>query len=187
MIIGLSSTRAHTLSQEFVQGEVKKEYIARCSGEFSTEEVVVEQPLLTVDRQMGLNIVHPQGKVRSITRSALSWCHIGESRSQQRRYSNGCTTTEAQTRACFAVSSIGSHNSCSYHMHRSSLDRSLYVISQSNPCPDTTIFCQLIRFACISNISVVLSPTIPFTQRQKYGHVRVHPRLSTEYQICFCL
>jgi 23S rRNA-/tRNA-specific pseudouridylate synthase len=64
MIIGLSSPRAHTLSQEFVQGEIKKEYIARCSGEFPAEEVVVDQPLLTVDRQMGLNIVHPEGKVR---------------------------------------------------------------------------------------------------------------------------
>ena len=65
MIIGLSSPRARTLSQEFVQGEIKKEYIARCSGEFSAEEVVVDQPLLTVDRQMGLNIVHPEGKVRT--------------------------------------------------------------------------------------------------------------------------
>lgn len=64
MIIGLSSPRAHTLSREFVQGEVKKEYIARCTGEFPAEEVVVDQPLLTVDRQMGLNIVHPEGKVR---------------------------------------------------------------------------------------------------------------------------
>ncbi|KAH9039860.1 hypothetical protein EDB85DRAFT_1928176 [Lactarius pseudohatsudake] len=45
MIIGLSSSRAHVLSQEFVQGEVKKEYIARCSGEFPAEEVVVDQPL----------------------------------------------------------------------------------------------------------------------------------------------
>jgi 23S rRNA-/tRNA-specific pseudouridylate synthase len=64
MILGLSSSCAHTLSQEFMQGKVKKEYIARCSGEFLAEEVVVEQPLLTVDRQMGLNIVHPEGKVR---------------------------------------------------------------------------------------------------------------------------
>lgn len=63
MIIGLSSPCAHTLSREFVQGEVKKEYIARCSGEFPAEEVEVDQPLLTVDRQMGLNIVHPEGKV----------------------------------------------------------------------------------------------------------------------------
>jgi tRNA pseudouridine32 synthase len=65
MVIGLSSPRARMLSQEFVQGEVKKEYIARCSGEFPAEEVVIDQPLLTVDRQMGLNIVHPEGKVRT--------------------------------------------------------------------------------------------------------------------------
>ena len=67
MIIGLSSSCARTLSQEFVQGEIKKEYIARCSGEFPAEEVVVDQPLLTVDRQMGLNIVHPQGKVGRVS------------------------------------------------------------------------------------------------------------------------
>lgn len=29
-----------------------------------SEEVVCKEPLLTVDRQMGLNIVHPEGKVR---------------------------------------------------------------------------------------------------------------------------
>ena len=29
----------------------------------SREEIVCEKPLLTVDRQMGLNIVHPDGKV----------------------------------------------------------------------------------------------------------------------------
>ncbi|KAH9058258.1 hypothetical protein EDB87DRAFT_1685579 [Lactarius vividus] len=62
-MIGLSSSRPDVLSQEFVQGEVKKEYIARYSGEFPAEEVVVDQLLLTVDRQMGLNIVHPEGKV----------------------------------------------------------------------------------------------------------------------------
>lgn len=28
-----------------------------------SEEVICEEPLLTVDRQMGLNIVHPEGKV----------------------------------------------------------------------------------------------------------------------------
>ncbi|ETW74643.1 hypothetical protein HETIRDRAFT_56935 [Heterobasidion irregulare TC 32-1] len=62
MVVGLSSQRAHTLSTEFVAGTVRKEYIARCAGEFPAEEVTVEEPLLTVDRQMGLNIVHPEGK-----------------------------------------------------------------------------------------------------------------------------
>ena len=28
------------------------------------KETVCEEPLLTVDRQMGLNIVHPEGKVK---------------------------------------------------------------------------------------------------------------------------
>jgi len=31
----------------------------------SRGEIVVDQPMLTVDRQMGLNIVHPEGKVRA--------------------------------------------------------------------------------------------------------------------------
>ena len=36
----------------------------------SREEVICEKPLLTVDRQMGLNIVHPDGKVKEIFFSA---------------------------------------------------------------------------------------------------------------------
>jgi hypothetical protein len=104
MIIGLSSPRAHTLSQEFVQGKIKKEYIARCSGEFPAEEVVVDQPLLTVDRQMGLNIVHPEGKVR-ISRplehvDQMPTCLLP---SRQKLSSDGCTMTEAPTRAYFTV------------------------------------------------------------------------------------
>ncbi|KIY51459.1 pseudouridine synthase [Fistulina hepatica ATCC 64428] len=62
LIIPTSPERARTLSSEFMAGTVKKEYIARCSGEFPAGEVVCEQPLLTVDRQVGLNIVHPEGK-----------------------------------------------------------------------------------------------------------------------------
>lgn len=31
-----------------------------------SEEITCEEPLLTVDRQMGLNIVHPEGKVRAL-------------------------------------------------------------------------------------------------------------------------
>lgn len=64
MIIPLSPVLAGKLSKEFAGGQVKKEYIARCKGKFPEGEVVCEEPLLTVDRQMGLNIVHPEGKVR---------------------------------------------------------------------------------------------------------------------------
>lgn len=63
MILPLNATLANTLSKEFASGTIRKEYIARCKGEFPEGEVVCEEPLLTVDRQMGLNIVHPEGKV----------------------------------------------------------------------------------------------------------------------------
>ncbi|KAI1786342.1 pseudouridine synthase [Ganoderma leucocontextum] len=63
MILPLNPALATTLSKEFVNGEVKKEYVARCTGKFPEEEIVCEEPLLTVDRQMGLNIVHPEGKL----------------------------------------------------------------------------------------------------------------------------
>ncbi|EMD41444.1 hypothetical protein CERSUDRAFT_110021 [Gelatoporia subvermispora B] len=62
MIMPLSGTRAAEISKEFLAGTVRKEYVARCKGEFPEEEVVCEQPLLTIDRQMGLNVVHPEGK-----------------------------------------------------------------------------------------------------------------------------
>ncbi|KIP03608.1 hypothetical protein PHLGIDRAFT_31741 [Phlebiopsis gigantea 11061_1 CR5-6] len=62
LIIPLSPKLANTLASEFISGGVQKEYVARCSGRFPEEEVICEQPLLTVDRQMGLNIVHPEGK-----------------------------------------------------------------------------------------------------------------------------
>ncbi|GAA5963004.1 hypothetical protein JCM3765_006748 [Sporobolomyces pararoseus] len=41
---------------------VKKEYVARCFGEFPEEGVVCEEPLLTLDKQIGVNVVHPQGR-----------------------------------------------------------------------------------------------------------------------------
>ncbi|ESK87850.1 drap deaminase [Moniliophthora roreri MCA 2997] len=62
MIIPTSANCARRLTEEFVSGTVRKEYVARCIGKFPEGEIVCEEPLLTVDRQMGLNIVHPEGK-----------------------------------------------------------------------------------------------------------------------------
>ncbi|KAF5375500.1 hypothetical protein D9615_009184 [Tricholomella constricta] len=62
MILPLTVDGARELTSEFMAGTVRKEYIARCKGEFPNEEITCEEPLLTVDRQMGLNIVHPEGK-----------------------------------------------------------------------------------------------------------------------------
>ena len=79
MIIPLNADLARSLTKEFIEGSVRKEYVARVKGNFpeyvssflglcllsssSSGEVVCEEPLLTVDRQMGLNIVHPEGRV----------------------------------------------------------------------------------------------------------------------------
>ncbi|KAL5483010.1 hypothetical protein ACEPAI_8239 [Sanghuangporus weigelae] len=62
MIIPLSVERARLLTDEFMSGTIQKEYVARVRGEFPEEEITCEEPLLTIDRQMGLNIVHPEGK-----------------------------------------------------------------------------------------------------------------------------
>ncbi|GAA6033732.1 hypothetical protein JCM8097_004403 [Rhodosporidiobolus ruineniae] len=43
-------------------GGVKKEYVARCVGRFPDGEICCEEPLLTVDRQIGVNVVHPEGR-----------------------------------------------------------------------------------------------------------------------------
>ncbi|KAF7350891.1 PseudoU-synth-2 domain-containing protein [Mycena sanguinolenta] len=62
MILPLSSKCAHTMAKEFEVNTVHKEYVTRCKGEFPVEEITCEEPLITLDRQMGLNIVHPEGK-----------------------------------------------------------------------------------------------------------------------------
>ncbi|KAG5219685.1 uridine synthase [Salix suchowensis] len=45
-----------------VRCESPKQSVRSLIGTNDSEEIVCEQPLLTVDRQMGLNIVHPEGK-----------------------------------------------------------------------------------------------------------------------------
>ncbi|KNZ52620.1 hypothetical protein VP01_34g9 [Puccinia sorghi] len=63
MVCALNLEASRGLSKYFsTEGAVKKEYIARCRGNFPEGEVVCEEPLLTIDRQIGLNVVHPEGK-----------------------------------------------------------------------------------------------------------------------------
>ncbi|KAJ7799953.1 pseudouridine synthase [Mycena olivaceomarginata] len=62
MILPLSSKCAKTMAKEFEVNTVHKEYVTRCIGKFPEEEIICEEPLITLDRQMGLNVVHPEGK-----------------------------------------------------------------------------------------------------------------------------
>lgn len=61
MVIGTRKTAGQQLGAAFMRGVIKKEYIARVMGRFPEREVV-DEPIITVDRQMGLVIRHEQGK-----------------------------------------------------------------------------------------------------------------------------
>ncbi|KAJ9114857.1 hypothetical protein QFC20_001228 [Naganishia adeliensis] len=62
MILALTGKASTGLAEEFIKGHVKKEYLARVNGQFPEEEIVVNQSLLTIDRQMGVVICTPDGK-----------------------------------------------------------------------------------------------------------------------------
>lgn len=68
-------------------------------GLTSRERIIVDKPLLTVDRQMGLVIVTPEGKVSLIDFAADKL--TGRS---QRRSSSGSHTTRRGIRVLFTVS-----------------------------------------------------------------------------------
>ena len=78
MIIATNRTMAQKFGKDFgTPGRVKKEYVARVLGRFPTnrmdgsahddtgpgEDLVCEEPLLTIDKQIGVNVVHPDGRV----------------------------------------------------------------------------------------------------------------------------
>ncbi|BGO88440.1 hypothetical protein JCM10020v2_000055 [Rhodotorula toruloides] len=44
------------------EGGVSKEYVARCLGKLPDGEILCKEPLLTIDRQIGVNVVHPDGR-----------------------------------------------------------------------------------------------------------------------------
>ncbi|SCZ89782.1 BZ3500_MvSof-1268-A1-R1_Chr1-3g01575 [Microbotryum saponariae] len=54
-------------------GTVHKEYVARCVGKFPEEEVSCEEPLMTIDRQIGINVVHSEGRSAKTIFTRLSY------------------------------------------------------------------------------------------------------------------
>lgn len=69
---------------------------------FRREEVVVEQPLLTVDRQMGLNIVHPEGKV-SVLIDHVVWSWCSDKSSVRQDYIQKITLRQSDALKCAAL------------------------------------------------------------------------------------
>ncbi|KAJ7591618.1 pseudouridine synthase [Mycena floridula] len=62
MIIPTSASSARIMSDEIGARSVEKVYVARCTGKFPDGRIVCEEPILTVERHIGLHIVHPDGK-----------------------------------------------------------------------------------------------------------------------------
>ena len=63
MVCATRKETARKLSDIFASGEVRKNYVCRVRGQFpGGEPVECTQPILAVDRQSGVNIVHPLGK-----------------------------------------------------------------------------------------------------------------------------
>ncbi|EJT97028.1 pseudouridine synthase [Dacryopinax primogenitus] len=62
MLIATTPQRASELCKQFAENKVQKSYLARVAGKFPDGETTVSEPLLTIDRQMGLVVVHPSGK-----------------------------------------------------------------------------------------------------------------------------
>jgi 23S rRNA-/tRNA-specific pseudouridylate synthase len=90
MIMGLTGKASGKLAEEFREGTVKKQYVARVKGKFpeyvpfegnerlvaswhSSGDILVNQPLISVDRQMGLVIVAPEGKPAETVFTRMSY------------------------------------------------------------------------------------------------------------------
>ncbi|ODQ63768.1 pseudouridine synthase [Nadsonia fulvescens var. elongata DSM 6958] len=62
MFLAKNSKSAERFGAMIRDREVKKEYIARVVGEFPVDEIICEEPLITVSPKVALNRVDPNGK-----------------------------------------------------------------------------------------------------------------------------
>ncbi|SPO27042.1 related to DRAP deaminase RIB2 [Ustilago trichophora] len=62
MVCSTKKETASRLGAQFAAGQVSKAYVCRVRGQFPEGEIVCKEPILTIDRQSGVNIVHPKGK-----------------------------------------------------------------------------------------------------------------------------
>ena len=62
MVCSTTKEAACELGNDFNAGLVNKAYVCRVAGRFPDGIVDCTEPILSVDRQSGLNIVHPKGK-----------------------------------------------------------------------------------------------------------------------------
>ncbi|KAE8244684.1 hypothetical protein A4X13_0g6368 [Tilletia indica] len=62
MVCSTTKEAAQKIGDQFTRGLVRKAYVCRVKGCFPEEEIDCREPILAIDRQAGVNLVHPLGK-----------------------------------------------------------------------------------------------------------------------------
>lgn len=62
MVLSTTPAAAREITQQFRSGSVRKYYVARVQGTFPDGRITCTEPILPVDAQAGVNIVHPLGR-----------------------------------------------------------------------------------------------------------------------------
>lgn len=73
MVASTTTAAAKELASDFESGRVRKAYVCRVKGCFPKAETVCEEPLLSLDRQTGVVIAHPLGRVAKTIFNRLSY------------------------------------------------------------------------------------------------------------------
>ncbi|GAA94995.1 uncharacterized protein L969DRAFT_97569 [Mixia osmundae IAM 14324] len=77
MVCGMTPKAMSRLGELFgTEGAVRKYYVCRVVGCFPEEQVISEEPLLCIDRQIGISVVHPEGRPSKTIFQRLSY-HAG--------------------------------------------------------------------------------------------------------------
>lgn len=95
MVLSTTPQSAKLLARDFKESKVRKFYVARVRGKFPPERIVCTEPILPVDAQSGVNIVHPLGKpcetifervsYHAPTDTSVIWCQPVTGRTHQIR------------------------------------------------------------------------------------------------------
>ncbi|GES90577.1 RNA pseudouridylate synthase domain-containing protein 2 [Rhizophagus clarus] len=62
MFLSTNKEKAQEFEQLMQERKIRKEYLCRVIGEFPTDDVRCDKPIMTVSHKLGLNVVHPKGK-----------------------------------------------------------------------------------------------------------------------------
>jgi tRNA pseudouridine synthase 9 len=132
-------------------------------------EKLVDEPLLTVDRQMGLNIVHPDGKTAQTIFTRLHYDAKTNSSVLHCAVSSACSSSRGSDASFMGEGRpLTGRCACFTSLHRKHVADSALASLQRT------------RSACTCNTSATRSQTTPCTQSRRYGCAARPPSASPE-------